>query len=56
MLFSNKGETVSMVHFKEIETGLINIKCSRIGSKKVSDNVFPYITSYNLEIVLLVVG
>ena len=34
MLFSNKGEKVSMGYFKEFEIGFINILRSHIGSKK----------------------
>ena len=48
MLFSNRGEKVSMGHFKETETGFTNILFSRIGSKKG----FVLITSFNLEMVV----
>ena len=34
MLFSNRGEQISMGQFKEIELGFINIICSHIGSNK----------------------
>ena len=39
--FSNRGEKVSMGHFKEIEIGFENITCFLIGSKKGSTLCWP---------------
>ena len=45
MLFSNRGEKISVGYLKEIETGFVNIYFYSIRSEKGSANVFPYINT-----------